>query len=218
MVQGGYMAYEPAETLPQLQRNAGQRFRFGSFNHSRKLNPGTVALFAEVMAAVPESELVLKSISFVEEAEQERVLQALRKAGVSEERVVLLEATDRSSDHLALYGEMDVALDPFPYGGATTSCEALIMGVPVITLAGQGMAGRLTSSILASAGCMSWIATDHSDYVAKARCLAAEGQRDRVQREQLRQKIQTSALSDGRRLCRELELIYRKAYLAKAIL
>ena len=211
MVEGGYMAYEPPELLPPLQRKAGQRFRFGSFNHSRKLNPGTVALFAQVMEAVPNSELVLKSISFVEEAEQERVIQALQEAGVQQERVVILKATDHSSDHLALYGAMDVALDPFPYGGATTSCEALIMGVPVITLAGQGMAGRLSSSILASAGCEGWIAANQADYVALAQRLAAEGPRDLAHREQLRQKIQASALSDGQRLCCELERIYKEA-------
>ena len=108
---------------------------------------------------------MLKSISFVEDEEQERVTQAFQKAGVHKDRLVILEATDQSRDHLALYGEMDVALDPFPYGGATTSCEALIMGVPVITLAGQGMAGRLTSSILASAGCEEWIAADRTSYV-----------------------------------------------------
>ena len=217
MVEGGYMAYQPAESLPPLKRTPVNRFRFGSFNHSRKLNPGTVALFAKVLAAVPNSELVLKSISFVEQAERERVIQALRKAGVEESRVVILEATDHSSDHLALYSEMDVALDPFPYGGATTSCEALIMGVPVISLAGHGMAGRLTSSILASADCENWIAADQAAYVVQAQHLAAKGQRDATQRQELRHKIQASALSDGARLCRELERIYHEAYRAKAI-
>ena len=217
LVEGGYMAYNPAETLPKLERSAGPRFRFGSFNHSRKLNPGTVALFAEVLAAVPDSELVLKSISFVEKAEQERVLQALNDAGVDKQRVVLLNKTDRSTDHLALYGAMDVALDSFPYGGATTSCEALIMGVPVITMAGRGMSGRLSSSILESAGCQDWIASDAEAYVERAKSLAAAGLRDGAQREQLRRKIQASPLSDGPRLCRELERIYREAYRAKTI-
>ena len=216
-VKGGYMAYNPAEKLPPLKRSTGQNFRFGCFNHSRKLNPGTIRLFARVMAAVPESELVLKSISFVEAAEQSRVLQTLRNAGVDEKRIVLLEATDRSTDHLALYREMDVALDPFPYGGATTSCEALIMGIPVITLAGKGMAGRLTSSILASANCHDWIAADQDAYVALAKDLATAGRRDAGEREQLRRKIQNSPLNDGQRLCRELERIYRKACVAKAI-
>ena len=217
IVEGGYMAYEPAEPLPHLERKIGQRFRFGSFNHSRKLNPGTVALFAEVLQAVPNSELVLKSISFVEKEEQERVILELRKAGVQEDRVLILEATDQSSDHLALYREMDVALDPFPYGGATTSCEALIMGVPVITLAGQGMAGRLTSSILASADCHEWIAADKTAYVALAQRLAADGQRNQKLREELRRKVQKSALSDSPRLCRELERVYLEACRAKAI-
>ena len=217
MVRGGYMAYNPTDPLPTLERCDSRRFRFGSFNHSRKLNPGTVALFAQVLTEVPDSELVLKSISFVETAERERVIQDLRRAGIQEERIVILEATENSNDHLALYKEIDVALDPFPYGGATTSCEALVMGVPVISLAGQGMAGRLTSSILASSGCEEWIAADHGNYVMLAQRLAAMGQRDKAQREQLRQKIQGSALSNGARLCRELERIYREAYLAKAI-
>ncbi len=218
MVKGGYMAYEPSESLPILECKPRKHFRFGSFNHSRKLNPGTVALFAKVLAAVPESELVLKSISFVETAERERVIENLLKAGVREEQIVLLGATDRSNEHLSLYREMDVALDPFPYGGATTSCEALIMGVPVITLAGQGMAGRLTSSILASAGCQEWIAGNFSEYVELARNMASAGQRNQAQREQLRKKVQTSALGDGPRLCRELERIYQEAYRAKAII
>ena len=97
------MAYDPADSLPPLERRAGKRFRFGSFNHSRKLNPGTVALYADVLLAVPDSELVLKSISFVEQAERDRVIKALLAAGIGEERVVLLEATDRSSDHMSLY-------------------------------------------------------------------------------------------------------------------
>ena len=217
MVEGGYMAYEPAELLPPVERKGGKHFRFGSFNHSRKLNPGTVCLFAQVLAAVPDSELVLKSISFVEKAEQERVIEALTKSGVREDRIVILEATDHSRDHLALYTEMDVALDPFPYGGATTSCEALIMGVPVITLAGQGMAGRLTSSILASADCEEWIAANQAAYVELAQRLAKAGPRGLAQREQLRQKVRSSALGDGARLCRELERIYHEAYRVVAI-
>ena len=90
------------------------------------------------------------------------------------------------------------------------------MGVPVITLAGQGMAGRLTSSILNSAGCETWIAKDKSSYVVLAERLAAAGPRNRTKREQLSENpiVRTS---DGERLCRELERIYREAYRARAI-
>jgi len=216
-VAGGYMAYQPPANLPKLKRHGDKRVRFGCFNHSRKLNPGTVALFARVLEAVPNSELVLKSISFVERAEQERVSRALEAVGVCGNRLVLLNATDDAKEHLELYGAMDVALDPFPYGGATTSCEALIMGVPVVTLAGPGMVGRLSSSILTSAGLYAWVARDEDQYVNLAAGLAAEGPRQRKQRETLHHQVMESALCNAGRLTRELERIYQEACAASLL-
>lgn len=216
-VEGGYMAYQPPADLPEPKRQEGERFRFGSFNHSRKLNAGSVALYARVLEAVPNSELVLKSISFVEPSERERVRAALEAAGVDRVRVRLLDATDDASDHIACYGWMDVALDPFPYGGATTSCEALVMGVPVVTLAGAGMVGRLSSSILSSAGLADWIALNEEEYVAIAVALAGDGVRRKKKRLKLRQKVLQSHLCDGRRLCRELEQIYRDVCAMSAV-
>lgn len=216
-VEGGYMAYAVNGTLPPVQRSSAKCFRFGCFNHSRKLNPGTVALFAEVLQAVPNSEMVLKSISFVEPAERERVLAALQAAGIAQERIVLLECTATAAEHMALYSNMDLALDPFPYGGATTTCEALVMGVPVVTLAGAGMVGRLSSSILSSAGLDSCIAASASDYVSIATALAAAGPHDEQARLKLRTQMLQSSLCDGARLSRELERIYQEACCVSAV-
>jgi predicted O-linked N-acetylglucosamine transferase (SPINDLY family) len=129
----------------------------------------------------------------------------------------LLDATDDASDHMACYGWMDVALDPFPYGGATTSCEALVMGVPVVTLAGAGMVGRLSSSILSSAGLADWIALNEEEYVAIAVALAADGVRRKKKRLKLRQRVLQSPLCDGQRLCTELEQVYRDACAVSAV-
>ena len=103
---------------------------------------------------------------------------------------------------------MDVALDPIPYGGATTTAEALWMGVPVVCLAGKGMVGRLSSSLLAAADCRKWIAKDQQTFINIATALAAKGPRNAAKRLKLRHKLMASPLADGKRLSKELEKYY----------
>jgi protein O-GlcNAc transferase len=207
LLDGGYMSYRDND-LPPLKRSTGPRFRFGSFNHARKLTPDCVRLFCKVMAAVPEAELVLKSISFVEAADRERVRDLFVHAGLEPQRLVLMPWVEGSRQHLSCYEHVDVALDPVPYGGATTSCEALAMGVPVVSLAGHGMVGRLSASILVHAGQPQWLAADAHAYVAIAAELAAQGPRSVQQRYELRRALEGSALANGQRLAAELERCY----------
>ena len=110
---------------------------------------------------------------------------------------------------MSRYGQMDLALDPIPYGGATTSCEALLMGVPVVSLAGPGMVGRLTASILESAGLNQWLASDTRSFIQLTQAKVSGGPRSLLERKQLRDQIQGSNLYDARRLATELERIYR---------
>ena len=110
---------------------------------------------------------------------------------------------------LQLYSEIDVALDPIPYGGATTTAEALWMGVPVVALAGNGMVGRLSASLLIHGGKSDWVARDLDGYVSIASTIANEGPRDNSKRMKLRhESVQGSALADGSRLSKELERHY----------
>lgn len=206
-LQGGYMAYQD-DSLPILRRSTMNRFRFGSFNHARKLSAAAVKLFCEVMQAVPQAELLLKSISFVEEAEQLRVRSLFEKGGLAENRLILLPWVEGRSAHLSCYQEIDVALDPLPYGGATTTCEALAMGVPVVTLAGEGMVGRLSTSVLYHSNCSGWIAKNEDQYIAIAQQLAAAGLRNSDKRQNLRQQLFESDLGNGIRLARQLEQLY----------
>ncbi len=208
MLEGGYMVYQDDE-LPAPSSEANRPLRFGSFNHARKLTPASVALFCQVMAAVPAAQLLLKSISFVEEAEQQRVQQLFARGGLAPERLVLLPWVEGRSAHLQCYSQIDVALDPVPYGGATTSCEALAMGVPLVSLAGAGMVGRLSASILMHSGHGEWLAHSSAHYVQIAAALAGEGPRDQVQRQQLRSAVSRSPLGDGKRLARQLERQYQ---------
>jgi protein O-GlcNAc transferase len=211
MTEGGYMTYRDS-ALPDPQGcSPGRGFRFGSFNHARKLSERAIGLFCAVMAAVPEAELVLKSISFVEEAEQERVRQLFAAQDLPCARLRLLPWVEGRDNHLACYHEIDVALDPLPYGGATTTCEALAMGVPVVSLAGAGMVGRLSASVLKHSNCGDWIASTDNDYITIAQKLAAAGPRNREQRLALRERVLNSPLADNQRLTRELERLYREA-------
>ena len=101
-----------------------------------------------------------------------------------------------------------MALDPIPYGGATTTAEALWMGVPVVALAGKGMVGRLAASLLIHGDQSVWVARDTNNYVEIATRLAKEGPRDRYKRLELRRSLQKTDLADGRRLSQELEKHY----------
>ena len=103
---------------------------------------------------------------------------------------------------------MDVALDPTPYGGATTTAEALWMGVPVVTMQSAGMVGRLSASLLHHAGFEQWIASSMDAYVSIAKNLALQGPRNGEERMQLRKALERSALADGTRMSTELENIY----------
>ncbi len=207
----GYMAFDPGAGLDLPPREVHSRFRFGCFNHARKLSDEAIELFVAVLAAVPQAELILKSISFHEEAERDRIRMRFERVGLAADRLVLLEWVQGGLNHLMRYGAIDVALDPTPYGGATTTCEALWMGVPVVTLEGAGMAGRLSASLLASAGCGAWIAASEADYINIARCLAEEGPRQQAQRLALRERVAASPMANAQRLTRALEACYQEA-------
>jgi predicted O-linked N-acetylglucosamine transferase (SPINDLY family) len=114
--------------------------------------------------------------------------------------------------HLELYGEVDLALDTFPYNGTTTTCEAMWMGVPVLTLAGRCHAGRVGASLLGRVGLSEWVAKDGADYVEKAVSWAANKAGLANLRAGLRERLKASPLMDGRRLARNLETAYREAW------
>ena len=207
-LKGGYMVFDSGGELPSPKRTAGKRFRFGSFNHARKLTQATIDLFCRVLKANPNTELALKSISFCEAAEKQRIRKRFEQAGLASDRLILLDWVEGGLNHLQRYGEIDVALDPIPYGGATTTAEALWMGVPVVALAGAGMVGRLAASLLIHGNQPGWVANSIDSYVQVANTLAQEGPRDDAKRLKLRRSMQESALADGHRLSKELENHY----------
>jgi protein O-GlcNAc transferase len=180
----------PAPASPPSQ--AGRPLTFGSFNALSKVGDHTLGLWREVLAAVPGARIAIKSFGL----EADRWQQRLAQAGIALDRVSLLQPTAGIAEHLAAYGLVDIALDPFPYHGTTTTCEALWMGVPVITLAGDRHAARVGVSLLHAVGHPEWIAQSDAEYVAHAVALAADPARLAAIRATLRTEMSRSPLLD----------------------
>jgi protein O-GlcNAc transferase len=180
---------------------------FGSFNNPAKVNDRVLALWGEVLRAVPGSRLKLKCKNWFDTASlRQRFLDRL---GVAADRVEF-DLTDRSiGDHLALYADIDIALDPFPFTGSTTTFEALWMGVPVVTLLGAAMVGRWTASMLHALKLNELIAQDMTEYVRIASSLAEDIGRLSVLRAGLRERVAGSPLTNGRLRARQMERVYR---------
>jgi predicted O-linked N-acetylglucosamine transferase (SPINDLY family) len=173
---------------------------FGSFNHIPKINNVTLRLWADVLLANPDSRLLIKgAIPENDPAVRNSLLKGLAAAGVSADRISLVDRTEKMEDHLGMYRQVDVALDTYPYNGTTTTCEALWMGVPVVTLSGDRHAARVGASLLTAAGHPEWIATDNANYVRIATELASDRARLIALRTALRDDMKRSPLLDHAR-------------------
>lgn len=198
-------AEAPAEVAPPPCLAAG-RVTFGSFNNLAKLNDEVVALWARVLRAVPDSRLMLKALHFADDDARARTLRRFVDAGVDGSRLVL-EGPAPRRELLRAYERVDIALDPFPYPGGTTSVESLWMGVPVVTRRGERFLSHVGESIAHAAGLAEWIADDDDDYVAKAARFAADSARLAALRGSMRGRLVNSPLFDAARFARNFEAI-----------
>jgi protein O-GlcNAc transferase len=210
----GFLCYGPPAdapdpgSLPALERGA---VTFGSFNNFSKLSPATVRLWSALLKAVPAASLVLKAKQASDEETVDRLRQDFAAGGVGRDRLRFLTVRASHADHLATYQRIDIALDPFPYNGTTTSCEALWMGVPMVTLRGHAHAGRVGASLLARLELDDLVAEDEAGYLAIARDLAADRPRLSTLRAALRGRMRQD-LCDGERFAGEVEAAYRAAW------
>ncbi len=182
---------------------------FGSFNAAQKINAPLLALWARVLHAVPRSRLLLKAMAFAEAALRERVAALALAQGIAPDRLSILAPQGDPKDHLAQYAAIDIALDPHPYNGTTTTCEALSMGVPVVCLAGDRHASRVGCSLLHAAGLPEWVARDEDEYVLHAANLARSPDRLSALRRELRPRLLASSLGDAPAFARRFEAMVR---------
>jgi predicted O-linked N-acetylglucosamine transferase (SPINDLY family) len=182
---------------------------FGSYNNLSKLSAGVRELWAKVLLAVPGSRLLLKTNSLADAIAKEELLNDFVAQGIRPERIVLEAHSKSYFDHMARYGDIDIALDPFPWNGVTTTCDTLWMGVPVISLAGSWSIARMGVSILTCIGLDELLAQDHDDYVALAVKLAGDPVRLNTLRVEMRQRMLASPLLNAQRFARNIEDAYR---------
>ena len=182
---------------------------FGSFNNPAKVSPATFDIWARLLARLPDAHLLLKGKSFADAATCASYLARLGERGIAAEHVKLMAWLPGGNAHLTLYEQIDIALDPFPYNGTTTTCEALWMGVPVITLRGDRHSARVGASLLSQVGLTDWIAESADDYVEIALALAADPGRLHDLRRSLRRRLAASSLCDGAGFAHKLEDAYR---------
>lgn len=192
-----FLCFTPRAMRTPTRSGADNSVTFGSFNKITKYSDPCISTWAELLVRVPESKLLLKSPALEGESTRDHLLKRLARAGAPVERVRLIGKQEAESDHLAMYEQIDIALDTFPYNGTTTTCEALLMGVPVVTVAGSTHAGRVGLSLLSAAGFPELVARTQAEYIDKAAECAARVQTLRAERVARSKQMLASPLCDG---------------------
>lgn len=192
-------------TVAALPALSNGYITFGSFNNLAKLNDMTVALWARLLKALPDSRLLLKAHQLKDASAAAKTRERFAAQGIESVRLILEGPTAQRTDHLATYHRVDIGLDPFPYPGVTTSAEALWMGVPVLTLQGDRFLSRTAASIAHHAGLPDWIATNEVDYVNKALQFSNDLPKLAKLRAGLREQVRASSLFDAPRFARHFE-------------
>jgi predicted O-linked N-acetylglucosamine transferase (SPINDLY family) len=210
----GYVCYEPPRYAPPvgpLPARASGRVTFGCFNNTAKITPPVVALWAAILHRLPGARLVLKYHWLDDAGLRQRLTGLFAAAGVPADRLELLGSTTHV-EQLGQYNHIDLALDPFPYAGGLTTCEACWMGVPVLTCPGQTFAGRHSFSHLSNIGLVETIARDRAEYLGLAVGLAGDLPRLADLRTGLRERMAGSPLCDAERFADQFSRALRQAW------
>jgi predicted O-linked N-acetylglucosamine transferase (SPINDLY family) len=196
----------PVNELPAL---SGGGVTFGCLNSFSKVSPEALEIWCQILRAVPNSKLLLHAKSG---SHRQRVFELLENHSIKRDRCAFVGPLP-TADYFKRYHQIDIALDPFPYAGGTTTCDALWMGVPVVTLKGRELAvGRGGVSILSTLRERALIAETPENYVHIATQLAGDIPRLRHLRHTLRARMQASPLMDQKRFARAIENLYRTAW------
>jgi len=213
-----FSCYRPPAESPAvgpLPAPSAGKVTFACFNNFAKVSPGTIRRWARILREVPAAVLLLKSRGLGDPATAMAVRAQFVGQGVPGERIEFNGEELSVARHLSLYHRVDIALDTDPYNGTTTTCEALWMGVPVITLAGRTHASRVGASLLSHVGFSEGIAQTEEGYVAAAGALAADLPRLAALRRELRERMRASALCDEAGFVRDLESGFRRMWLER---
>jgi predicted O-linked N-acetylglucosamine transferase (SPINDLY family) len=201
-----------APACPPLPKRSSGPITFGCFNTFAKVTGLMLELWSKILLAVPESRLLLKSAAMRSASRREEIQTRLNELGIAPHRLELRAHEREYVEHLALYDQMDIALDTFPYHGTTTTCEAMWMGVPVISLAGSSHVSRVGVSLLSNVGLPDLVAHSPEEYIRLAIDLANNLPRLKELHATLRHRMEQSPLMDAPRFAREVESAYRQVW------
>ncbi len=202
------VVYRPPEKTPEPTEPVFEKngyITFGSFNSLSKVSNPAIELWARVLNEIPGSKLVLKARQSRDSGSRERILRVFGEHGISAERVIFKGYASTTFQHLATYNEIDIALDTFPYNGVTTTCEALWMGVPVITLSGNHTVSRWGLSLLAAVGLEELASKSKNEYIAIIKSLAYSHQRLKTLKTGMRDRLISSPLCHAKGFAEAVE-------------
>ncbi len=181
---------------------------FGSFNVIAKISPQCIEAWCQILTRVPASRLLLKSAGLQDDETQKRLLARFTRHGIAAERIILAPRSPDFRSHMERYGDVDIALDTYPYNGTTTTCEALWMGVPVVTIRGTRHASRVSATLLEHTGLQYLAANSIQEYTDIAVSLANSPEQLLDIRKTTRRKMQNGPLCDSTSLARAIESAY----------
>jgi predicted O-linked N-acetylglucosamine transferase (SPINDLY family) len=203
-----FISVDPSAAPPASQNGF---ITFGSFNHIAKLSKKVRRLWSEILVQMPTSRLVLVGVP--DGCAKDDLLKDLEDAGVSVKRVQIVPPVSLD-EYFRWFNAVDIALDTTPYSGGTTSCDALWMGVPIVTMPGSRSISRSAASLLSALGLSEWIASTPQDYIRKAVEFAQQDAVLANLRKILRQRMRESSLMDEARFTRDIEEAYRNMWRA----
>jgi len=215
---GCFLCYQPPANAPEVAPSPWRQngfVTFGSFNNLAKVSEEVIARWAQILRDVPDARLIIKNPSLTDVATRERYQALFAQAGVAPARLALFGYVKDDAGHLGTYRLVDIALDTFPYNGTTTTCEALWMGVPVVSLRGDRHSARVGASLLTAAGFPDWIADTPEGYLRLAAGLARDRARLAELRPQVRERVRQSRLCSAEDYARAVESAYEEMLAAR---
>lgn len=208
----GFLCYQGDASLPVSDvppMTVSNKITFGSFNNITKINNTVIRLWSRLLNEIEHSQLLIKSLVFEDASASNKFLEKFKRYGVDQDQLILIKYAPDYQGHMALYNSVDVALDTFPYNGTTTTCEALWMGVPVLTLSHVSHRGRVSKSILSRVGLDDFSADSEQDYIDRARALINSPSSLIDLKRQLRSRMLDSVLTSSSQHAREMDNAFR---------
>jgi predicted O-linked N-acetylglucosamine transferase (SPINDLY family) len=213
-----FLCYQPVVSSPDLSTLPADTNGFvtlGSFNNLAKITDNVIHVWATILRQIKYAKLLLKARPFIDPVTCAHFQNKFQQKGISQDRLIFKCYDDRIKTHLMAYNNIDLALDTFPYNGTTTTCDALWMGVPVISLCGSCHANRVGATLLSSIGMKDFIAYSENEYITKTIDICQNLQLLKTIRRQLRSVMQQSTLMDAKRLTMNIESVYKSIWSAK---